>query len=115
MEVQESTLDVLDLVKEGDTVTLSGKSEATLKDVSFSPAERLVLDATTGEYKNSLVPERYDIYVTVTASASETDKDISVGNVPVKVGTRMSLEGRGYSINGAVLDMTLYNENGEAE
>lgn len=115
VEVQESTLDVLDLVKEGDTVTLSGKSEATLKDVSFSPAERLVLDAMTGEYKNSLVPERYDIYVTVTASASETDKDISVGNVPIKVGAKMSLEGRGYSINGAVLDMTLYNENGEAE
>lgn len=115
VEVQESTLDVLDLVKEGDTVTLSGKSEATLKDVSFSPAERLVLDAMTGEYKNSLVPERYDIYVTVTAPASETDKDISVGNVPIKVGAKMSLEGRGYSINGAVLDMTLYNENGEAE
>ena len=115
VEVQASTLDALDLVKEGDTVTISGKSEATLKGVTFTPAEKLVLDATSGEYKKSLVPERYDILVTVTAPASETDKDISVGNVPIKVGAKMSLEGRGYSINGAVLDMTLYNENGEAE
>ena len=113
VEVQTSTLDVLDLVKSGDKVTISGKAEATLKNVTFSPAKKLVLDEINGEYKNSLVPERYDIYATVTAPASENDKDISIGNMPIKVGAKMSLEGKGYSINGAVLDMTLYNADGE--
>lgn len=113
VEVQGSTLDVLDLVNEGDIVTLSGKSEAKIKSYHFTPAKMLVLDQTTGEYKISTIPKKYDIYATVTAKASETDKDISVGNTPVKVGAKISLEGKGYSINGAILEMTLYDANGE--
>lgn len=110
VEVQTTTLDVLDLVKAGDTVTLSGQSEATIKNVHFSPAKKLVLDQTTGEYKISVVPEKFDLYATVTAPATETDKDISVGNKPVKVGSKIALEGRGYSINGAILKMD-FEEN----
>lgn len=113
VEVQTTTLDVLNLVKAGDTVTLSGRSDATIQDVKFAPAQKLVLDHTTGKYKLSEVPEKFDVYATVTAPATETDKDISVGNTAVKVGSKLSLEGRGYSINGAVLEMSLYDENGE--
>lgn len=115
VEMQSSTLDVLDLIKSGDKVTISGKAEATIKNIEAVPAQKLVLNELSGEYKISPVPERYDIYATVTAPASENDKDISVGNMPIKVGAKMALEGKGYSINGAVLDMTLYNENGEAQ
>ena len=115
VEVPVSTLDVLELVKAGDVVTISGKAEATLKNVTFSPAKKLVLDETTGEFKNSLVPERYDIYATVTAPATENEKDISIGNMPIKVGAKMSLEGKGYSVNGNILEMTLFDENGEVE
>lgn len=114
VEVQASTLDVLDLIHEGDTVTLSGKSEATLKSVHFSAAKQLVIDQINGKYKLSTVPEKYDISVTVSGNATETDTDISIGNVPVKVGASMSIEGKGYSINGHVLDMNLIDENEEA-
>lgn len=113
VEVQASTLDILSLVNEGDIVTLSGKTEATIKSVASQPAKKLTLDQNTGEYKNTTVPERFDIYVTVSGGATETDKDISIGNTPVKVGMTTSLEGRGYSMNGTVIDMTLFDENGE--
>ncbi|MBE7026255.1 MAG: DUF4330 domain-containing protein [Ruminococcaceae bacterium] len=113
VEVQAGTPDVLSLVNEGDAVTLSGKTEVTIKNVASQPAQRLTLDQNSGKYKNTLVPEKFDIYVTVSGAATQTDKDISVGNTPVKVGMTTSLEGKGYSLNGTVIDMTLFDENGE--
>ena len=113
VEVPTTTLDVLSLANVGDIVTLSGKTEVTIKSIDSSAAQLLTLNQTTGEYKNTTVPEKFDICVTLTGNATETDKDISIGNTPIKVGTRMSIEGRGYSMNGTVIDMTLFDENGE--
>ncbi len=113
VEVQESTLDVLELAKEGDPVTISEKSQATLKKVEYKSAEQIVIDQVKGEYTTVTIPGRYDIFVTVTGNASENAQDISIGNMPIKVGMSVSIEGKGYSINGYVLDMNLVDENGE--
>ncbi len=113
VEVSATTLDILDVAKIGDTVTLSGKSQAKITNIVYTPAKKLALDQVSGEYKLSSVPEKYDIWAYASAPASISDKDISIGNMPVKVGTKMELEGRGYSFDGTVIDMTLYDENGE--
>ncbi len=113
VEVPSTTLDILDVAKTGDTVTLSGKSQAQIIDINYSPAKKLALDQVNGEYMLSDVPEKYDIYAYVSAPASVNDKDISIGNMSVKVGTKMELQGRGYSFDGTIIDMTLYDENGE--
>lgn len=105
IEVPTTTQDIASLIHTGDTVTVSGKGKATVTDVIIEPAEKLVLDAITGAYKFSEVPERYDLYVTVRASATETDKEIAVQGTPVLIGEKLSVEGKGYSVNGAVLDM----------
>lgn len=113
VELAESPSDISSLIKIGDAVTLSGKSRATVKSVESSLAKKLSPDLTTGNYTISVVPNMYDISATVTAPASMNDKDICVGNMPVKVGTKLALEGKGYSVDGIVTDMKLFDNNGE--
>lgn len=113
VDVQSSNPDVVALLNEGDTVTISGKSEAKLSKVEYKDAEQIVIDQLKGEYTTVKFPEKYDITVTVTGNASETAQDISIGNMPIKVGMSVSIEGKGYSINGYVTDMNLIGENGE--
>lgn len=113
VEMPITTYDISELVKAGDTVSLLGKDKATVKKVEAKAARKLVLDSISGEYKYSIVPEKFDIQVTIGAQAVETDRTISVGNTPIRIGATMSVEGQGYSINGSVIDMKLLDENGE--
>lgn len=113
VEVAAGEASIIDIAKPGDAVTLSGKSRAIIKEVTYKPAQKLVLDQISGEYKLETIPDKFDIVATVAASATQTDKDICISNTPVKVGSKMSLEGRGFAVNGAIIDMKLLNENGE--
>ncbi len=113
--VPMSTEDIASLVKTGDTVTLSAKGDVTVKKTQVTPASKLSLDAVAGQYKLSMVPEKVDIIVTAEGSATESDQQITVGKTPVRVGTSISLDGRGYSLTGTVLEMNLSDNEGEVK
>lgn len=113
VQIPTATRDMSELVKVGDIITVSGKGVATVKKIEVDPARKLVLDSVSGEYKNSIVPERFDILVTAVGDAVETDQQITLGKMPIRVGATVSLEGRGYSLNGSVLNMYLSNTEDE--
>lgn len=110
VEMPVTTYDISELVKVGDKVSLLGKDKATVTKVEAKAARKLVLDSLSGEYKYSIVPEKFDIDVTLTGQAIETDQQIAIGNTPIRIGATMSVEGRGYSINGSVIDMKMIGE-----
>ena len=115
VEMTSTTRDISELVQEGDQVTLRGKDSATVTNVEIEPARQLVLDSISGEYKYSTVPERYDVFVTITGEATETEQQIAIGDTAIRIGSTISVEGRGYSINGTVIDMEMHSEEGEVE
>lgn len=107
VEMPTTTYDISELVKVGDKVSLLGKDSATVTKVEAKAARKLVLDSISGKYKYSIVPEKFDVLVTLTGDAVETEREIAIGSTPIRIGSTMSVEGRGYSINGAVIDMEL--------
>jgi len=112
VEMTATTKDIVDLVKVGDIVTITNRPSATVVKVEALPARKSAVDYTTGNYVMGTIPDRYDLLVTVAADANETAKEITAVGTPIRIGTMVSVEGQGYSVNGYVLDMRFTDEAG---
>ena len=111
IEMQTTTLDIAMAIKEDDVVTVMGKPSARIKNVEIVPAKKVALNSTTGMYHIQVVPERWDVFTTVVANATETDEELNVFGTPVRIGGSIAVEGQGYSANGVVLDLRFTNES----
>ncbi|MGN0163715.1 MAG: DUF4330 domain-containing protein [Candidatus Ornithomonoglobus sp.] len=85
------------------TVSLTEKDSGTLIDFRTEPAEAMVYDAINGEYKNSAIEGRIDIYATVEMDVTETDYAFTAGSTIVQVGTKLPFRGKGYATEGYVI------------
>lgn len=100
---QEQSL--ADAMTIGDTVTVSltEKDSGVLTDLRTEPAEAMVYDSIDGEYKNSFIEGRVDIYATVELDVTETDYAFTAGSTIVQVGTKLPFRGKGYAAEGYVI------------
>lgn len=101
-------------ISEGDTVSISGGGTATVKSVTRQDARKFTKDTVNGEFKETVIPECYDYYITLTGDASENEKDIKIGETAIKTGSATVAEGSGYKISGHVVDMH-YTDESEAK
>lgn len=102
------------LIKAGDPVVdkIKKYSMGTVESVEVTPTVRSVPDETSGVIKTSLVPGQETATVVITATASETDRDITVdGGYIIKVGLPVSVRIPGLSASGFILDV----ERGDAQ
>lgn len=97
----------------GDSVTISltEKDSAILKDLRTEPAQTMSYNAEDGEYINTLIEERVDIYATVEMEVSETDYAFIAGSTKIKVGTKLPFRGKGYATEGYIIDITEGGQN----
>lgn len=103
---------LLDAMHIGDVVSISNKEKDTgvVTKIEAKQAETLQFNSIKGEYILDRSESKKDIYVTIQADASETDRFIQVGSTPVKVGLSMPVRGKGYAASGYIIDVTTGGE-----
>ncbi len=105
--------EVGDAIKVGDTITVSltEKDSGILKEMDIKPTERMVYNSIEGVYKNITDEETVDIYAVVELQVSETDLAYSTGSTVVKVGEKMPFRGKGYALEGYVIEINEVKDN----
>jgi len=81
-------------------------------DVRSQPAELLTFDNTTNRFVRSVLPGRYDVFVTVRGVGTENDSVIQANGQPVRVGQEMFLRGRGYAGIGFITELWTMERGG---
>lgn len=103
--MSEKSPELAEAMKAGDKVTLSltEKDGGIIKEVKTEPSERLTLNSIDGKYVNEPVANKVDIYVTVEADCTISDKAIKTGDTAIKVGTDIPVRGKGYAASGYII------------
>jgi glycosyltransferase involved in cell wall biosynthesis len=68
-------------------------------------ATREEKDSVNGVFKDSSIPNKVDIILTIEANAEYTKKDIMVGEYKIKVGQQAYVKGKGYAFIGFVVNV----------
>lgn len=102
---------VADAMSVGDdiTVSLTEKDSGKLKDIRTETAQIMVYDSINGQYKNTPLEDKVDIYATVELEVTETDETFTAGSTILRVGTDLPFRGKGYATNGYIISI---NEEG---
>ena len=98
---------VADAIAEGDkiTVSLTEKDAGVLKKKEVKDAEKMVFNSIDGEYRTTNIEGKVDIYATVELEVTESDLAYSTGSTFVKVGEKMPFRGKGYALEGYVIEI----------
>lgn len=98
---------VAEAITVGDkiTVSLTEKDSGVLKTVDVRPAQRMVFNSIDGIYENTVIDGSVDIFATVELEVTENDLAYSTGSTFVKVGERMPFRGKGYALEGYVIEI----------
>lgn len=88
------------------TVSLTEKDSGVLTDFQVEDSVKMVYNAIDGEYVNSPIEGRVDIYATIEMDVTETDYAFILGSTPVKVGEKLPFRGKGYATEGFVVELT---------
>ena len=107
VELTGQEQNVADAIKVGDAVSIGEKDKAkmTVSDVEVSPAKTIGYDIEAGRILNSEVPGQVDIKVTMTAEGIETDREIKVDNVTMRVGQSAVLSAKGWAGHGYTIGL----------
>lgn len=110
--LREEDAAVADAIKVGDkiTVSLTEKDAGVLTAIGVEDAKKLVFNTIDGEWVNETIEGKVDIYATVELDVTETDFAYSAGSTFVKVGEEMPFRGKGYALEGFVIDVNEKND-----
>jgi len=105
IEIQKIDDEFAGSIKAGQTVedAVERKQIGTVKWVEAKPSQEINFNYTTGKEEYSEVEGKINLYVTITASAAETDMKFTVNNYDIQVGKMISVllpdfQGYGYCI-----------------
>ena len=100
-------------INEGEPViiSLTEKDTAKILDLKVEKAQTMNYNSEIGEYVNNVIDDRVDIYATVEMEVSETDYAFFAGDTSIKVGTLLPFRGKGYAMDGYVIEMTEGGQN----
>ena len=95
------------MIKEGERVSVSFSEEAyaTVVGASEEPHIEKQLFEEKGFYSTFEVEGKSDVKVLLRCNASITDTKIANGNVPIRVGEAMPVCGKGYTLNGYIIEV----------
>ncbi len=99
---------VKDAIAVGDTVTISltEKDTGILKDVRVEDATTLSFNAIDGKYAIEPIEGKVDIFATIELEVVENDYAITCGSSVVKVGEKLPFRGKGYALEGFIVEIT---------
>lgn len=99
--------EVAEAINKGDdiTISLTEKDTGILKDIEVKDAETLVYNSIDGEYVIEPVEGKVDIYATIELLATENEYSFTSGSTVVKVGEKLPFRGKGYALEGYVIEI----------
>lgn len=107
VELTGQEQNVADAINVGDVVSIGEKDKAkmTVSAVDVSPAKTIGYDIESGRVLNSEIPGQIDIKVTMTAEGTETDREIKVDNVTMRIGQGAVLSAKGWAGYGYTIGL----------
>ncbi len=105
--IQNKEQELADAITPGAKATLSltEKDGGIVKDVRSETATQMTYNSIDGTYTNTEAEGKVDIYVTVEADCTITDKAIKTGGTAIKVGAEIPVRGKGFATSGFVIDI----------
>ena len=100
-------------VGEKITISLSGKDSGVVKKVEAKPSKLLTFDNINGMYYNNELEDKEDSYIYIEAECNENDLAVSVGESVLKVGSYISVRGKGYATEGHIVAITMGGESND--
>ncbi len=105
--IAKADKEAADAITKGDNITISltEKDTAVLKDINIEDAETMVFNAIDGKYIIETIEDKVDIYATIELDATENDYAFKTGSTVVKVGEKLPFRGKGYALEGYVIEI----------
>lgn len=97
-----------ELVREGSELhdVIKNYNIGTVVSKDIKPAVGQLLDQENRIYRNILVPEKEDVYVTIEAIITDIGDELTVdGGYTIRVGEGLYLQGEGYMAAGQVISI----------
>ena len=98
---------VADKIVIGETAVLSYTEEykGTVVDFSSEPTRVVTEDTENKEFKISTSKTTEDVYITLLVDAQVSENAIKVGDVFLRVGSILPVLGKGFAVNGYIIDV----------
>jgi len=100
---EQTSLDEIkvgDILKEYDTGIVLGE----IKSIDIKPAV-IEVETVDGEIKLAEIPERYDFYIDIDASATINENSIVSGNKELRIGNKLVLRTKTYALESYILEI----------
>lgn len=96
----------------GESVWIGVKErfEAKLDTIEVSPAKKITTDLRSGKAVMGEDPTLYDIVVTVTADALDTETAVSFSGTEIRVGDETAVRGKGFAGYGFITNLKTVTE-----
>ena len=105
--VADQTPEVAQSIAPESNVLLDPTEEAygSVTNVEVKPAEGSFFSVSEGKFVQQSTEEKKDVYVTVEADATDNEWGYDIGRQHIRVGASQSISGRGYGVNGYIVDI----------
>lgn len=105
--IQNKDKEVADAIEPGvkATLSLTEKDGGIIKNVKSEPSKQMTFNSIDGSYSNIEVDNKVDIYVTIEADCTISEKAIKTGGTAIKVGAEIPVRGKGFATSGFVIDI----------
>lgn len=96
-----------DIPKAGDAVVMGEKEkmDAVVTDVKVRNAVTPGYDILSGTIKESEIPDRYDVQITVSADGTESPAEVTINGTGVRVGMGVALKAKNWAGYGYAIDV----------
>ncbi len=109
MEISDVDISVTEAYRRGveqsATYGVSNIDTCTLKSVEIKEQERTLPNDDLGEYVIIKVPDKFSVLATFTATVNESDHEFRGSYDLICAGKQLPIHGKGYSMNGYVVDI----------
>lgn len=107
IELPQTNMEFFEKVEIGDQINdnIRGYYYGIVEDIYYEPAKKVMEDIENGSYHYEEVPDKIDVYLTVKASGTESDMEITAEGQPIKFGGTLTVKGKGYVGAGYVVDL----------
>ena len=105
----------VDAVTKGDLVIFGSSSSdsANVTEIEVQPAVNHTKNLVDGGYENSIIEDRFDVYVTLQGSALKTEDSIKIGTTEIRTGEmfegkgKSPQTGKAYLVKGYVIGLNM--------
>ena len=107
VELTAMTEDFAQLIKEGDVVLVGEKEKmrTNVEKIEVEPAKTTGYDILTGKVLRSVLPDEYDVRITLVGDGAETESTVEMNGAAIRVGQKEALNSKNWAGYGYVVGL----------